>query len=398
MEQPAYVLTVEGDPRPYRIGGRGLRVGREPGGDVVLADTQASRRHLFVWVQDGQVYLRDEDSTNGTWIGERRVTGVEPIGPGEVIRVGSTHLRVGVGPAPASGPQASLDVLVAAGVVVLLVVGGIAVLSRSGPQPRAGVPVAATTLPATQADARRAPTAAAVTGASTATTAHAPPPSSQGQDLLRAAQEATVLLIVPLGSSDEASFGSGSIVDSSGLILTNFHVAGDVETGQVYNPAGRALVAVTRLSDGAAELRYQARLEEWDAGLDVAVLRIDADADGNPLRVPLALPVVRPGDSGALQFAERIYILGYPGVGGASLTVTVGSVSGFVVEGGRRTWIKTDAEISRGNSGGLAVNEQGELIGIPTWGNLDVEAGETLGKLGYIRPISWVLPLIERAR
>jgi S1-C subfamily serine protease len=65
-------------------------------------------------------------------------------------------------------------------------------------------------------------------------------------------------------------------------------------------------------------------------------------------------------------------------------------------EAGRpRGWIKTDAEINPGNSGGMAINERGELIGVPT---IVVSGREVTGKIGVIRPINLAYPLIDRVR
>ncbi len=75
------------------------------------------------------------------------------------------------------------------------------------------------------------------------------------------------------------------------------------------------------------------------------------------------------GDSDALELGDTLSIFGYPGIGGETVTFTAGSVAGFTAQQGlrdRRAWIKTDATIAGGNSGGTAVNEDGELVGVPT--------------------------------
>jgi S1-C subfamily serine protease len=77
--------------------------------------------------------------------------------------------------------------------------------------------------------------------------------------------------------------------------------------------------------------------------------------------------------------------------------VTRGTVSGFLGKDGAagRFWIKTDAAIAHGNSGGTAIDEGGHLVGIPTAvfpGQADI--GE---KVGLIRPVELARPLITRA-
>jgi hypothetical protein len=106
-----------------------------------------------------------------------------------------------------------------------------------------------------------------------------------------------------------------------------------------------------------------------DYELDLAVIKIVSDLDGKPIDTKqLALDHVLAGDSDLLELGDLIRILGYPGIGGETITFTEGSVSGFTrvrgVDG--RAWIKTDATIAGGNSGGLAANADGQIIGVPT--------------------------------
>jgi S1-C subfamily serine protease len=102
------------------------------------------------------------------------------------------------------------------------------------------------------------------------------------------------------------------------------------------------------------------------------------------------------GDSDTIQIGDTLSVLGFPGLGGETVTLTRGTVSGFHGEAGlTRAWVKTDTEINRGNSGGMALNDAGELIGIPTFVGTDVYV---TGKLGYIRPVNLARSLIELAR
>ncbi len=155
--------------------------------------------------------------------------------------------------------------------------------------------------------------------------------------------------------------GSGTFIASDGLILTNGHV---VDTRS--NEYEQLAVATTDRTDEPAELAYLAEIVAVDYALDLAVIQIVSDLDGG--RVSDKFPYVAIGDSDEIEIGEEVRILGYPGIGGDTITFTKGSVSGFTAERsvGGRAWIKTDATIAGGNSGGLAVNAAGELIGVPT--------------------------------
>ena len=180
------------------------------------------------------------------------------------------------------------------------------------------------------------------------------------------------------GSFDVVWSGSGSIIRSDGLILTNGHVVDDRLSE--YEFLG---VALTGRTDEPPELEYRAEIASADYALDLAVIRIVADMDGNP--VDVNLPAIAVGDSDQVEIGDHVRVLGYPGIGGETITFTEGAISGFTseraVEG--RAWIKTDATIAGGNSGGMAVNAAGQLIGVPT----RASAGETRGDIVDCRPV-----------
>jgi S1-C subfamily serine protease len=210
--------------------------------------------------------------------------------------------------------------------------------------------------------------------------------------------------------------GSGSLISADGLILTNAHVVDD--RGGEFSDLG---VAVLLQADQPPELMYLAEVAAVDYALDLAVLRLVSDLEGNPIQVDL--PFVQLGDSDAVAIGEGLKILGYPGIGGDTITFTEGVVSGFTsernVEG--RAWIKTDATIAGGNSGGMAANAEGELVGIPTQASSGAEDSEIVdcrliadtngdgriddrdtcvpigGFINGLRPINLAFPLIEAA-
>ena len=162
--------------------------------------------------------------------------------------------------------------------------------------------------------------------------------------------------------------GSGTIVDPGGLILTNCHVVNPRAMGMPAPPADRLAIAITQRSDEPPALTYFAEIVAQSPALDLAVVRIVAGLDGRPVS-DLRLPFVPLGDSDALELGDDLSIFGYPGIGGETVTFTSGSVSGFSAEPGikdRRGWIKTDATIAGGNSGGTAINQNGVLVGVPT--------------------------------
>jgi S1-C subfamily serine protease len=225
--------------------------------------------------------------------------------------------------------------------------------------------------------------------------------------------------------------GSGTIVSSAGLILTNNHLitpagindklaelelqlASEGKEADLEVESEHLMVAI---SDGRhlPEPRYLAWVAASDPDLDLAVLRIDSGAQGEALaEEPLDLPYLPLGDSDALNLGDAIHIFGFPAIGAGSLTYTSGVVSGFLFEEeiDGTAWINTDAVTSGGNSGGSAINSAAELIGVPTSGSsLDCRAGDTNrdgvigpddvgcvptgGSLTQLRPINLALPLLE---
>ena len=148
----------------------------------------------------------------------------------------------------------------------------------------------------------------------------------------------TVVQIVALrqrfvGNLAPAWIGSGTIVDSSGLVLTNCHVVNPRAMGMPSPPADRLAIAITQRSDEPPALTYFAEIAAQSPELDLAVLRIAAELDGGPVS-DQNLPAVPVGDSDALQLGDTLSIFGYPGIGGETVTITRGSVSGFSKEPG----------------------------------------------------------------
>jgi hypothetical protein len=200
---------------------------------------------------------------------------------------------------------------------------------------------------------------------------------------------ATVQVIVADENGNPFSSGSGTVLDAEqGYILTNFHVLGDTETGDLFNEEGLAIIGVNPPNLRSVPVfKYYARMIHGDPEIDLALLQVVSPFDNPTGRLPsnLGLTAAPRGESGALLIGDPIYVLGFPGLGGDTITFTSGTVSGYLDEDkdGTEEWIKTDAEVNHGNSGGLAVDDRGAFIGVPSAGFTDAEAA---GKISLIRP------------
>ena len=213
--------------------------------------------------------------------------------------------------------------------------------------------------------------------------------SAVDRTALQRALKSTVLILVPDNAGDLYGTGSGTIMDADkGLILTNFHVMGDPDTGELYNDDGFAGIGVMPTDlRGAPVLRYAAKMISHDPQYDLAILQITGLLDDSRAALPtnLGLTTLPRGDSENLLPGDRLAVIGYPGLGGATVTYTEGVVSGFLDEDsdGEFEWIKTDTEVNPGNSGGLAIDSEGNFIGVPTAG---YSRSDVAGKISLVRP------------
>ncbi len=160
--------------------------------------------------------------------------------------------------------------------------------------------------------------------------------------------------------------GSGTLVSADGLILTNAHNAVESDVCQ----ADRVVVSLTLRLDEPPVPTYLADVLDFSAGLDLAVLKITRYLDGRIVEAgTLQLPFVEIGDSNRVNIDDTILIAGYPDIGNSAVdTIPDATMSGFTAEArvGSRAWLRTNAPIPGGMSGGGAYDSEGRLIGIPT--------------------------------
>jgi S1-C subfamily serine protease len=185
--------------------------------------------------------------------------------------------------------------------------------------------------------------------------------------------------------------GSGVIVGADGSILTNHHVLDRDET-KLHDlfVIGR-FVAIDQPPRLVCAGHPSASKLQPD--VDLALLKCDMDLDGRPWS-PAAGGPIWPALVGAprtdLSPGQRLWVLGYPDVGGGSLTILQGLVEGFTSEDGTlgKDYIKTDAALSHGNSGGPVVDDAGDLVGIATAQRRRIGNNGTMIKDGLVRPLA----------
>lgn|GEM_PF-5067263 len=212
----------------------------------------------------------------------------------------------------------------------------------------------------------------------------------RGFDVEHAARSVVVVYAPDCGWA-----GSGSIISADGLVLTNSHVATD-EGADVCS----LRVGLTDSYDAEPSDWYPAEVVVDDVDVDIAVIRV-LDQDGGALHFTGRDPI--PINTATPQLGDVIQTLGYPGLGGNTMTFTSGDYAGIDTSFGS-DFYKTTASLNHGVSGGAAFNGTFALIGIPTAGRgLEVvcegQDCSTLGdSIGLIRPIRYAVPLIEQAK
>lgn len=175
--------------------------------------------------------------------------------------------------------------------------------------------------------------------------------------------------------------GTGMIVTSDGLIMTNRHVVDNTTANYT---------VITH--DGKS---YAAKVISRDTNNDVAFIRISATN----------LPTVELGDSGGIKVGQRVVAIGNA-LGQFQNTVTDGIISGMsrgITAGDSsglpgsteqlQNLLQTDAAINPGNSGGPLVNLDGQVVGINT-----AVAGSGAQNIGFAIPINEAKPLIASVK
>ena len=273
-------LSIDGEDFTF-LPGTEITIGRDPACLLVVAErhTLVSRRHLHIAHRDDYWWITDY-SSKGTYINGRRASKPYKAEGAFLVNLGDgeagTPLKVIAPGEHKPSHMPNIRFLAAIGLLAILaaVLGYIAFGPTEEPDQAAVIPrvanpaIGAETMPTQQ-------TAAA------------------NLDL---AKKSTVLLL-----SGDGGLGSGFFVTDN-LIVTNQHVAVLAE---------ELFVAVSRTSDEPAQIEFRAETLELHPYLDIAVLKITTDNDGNPV-TSSGLPSARLGTSADLTLGDAVYNTGFP--------------------------------------------------------------------------------------
>ncbi len=175
--------------------------------------------------------------------------------------------------------------------------------------------------------------------------------------------------------------GTGSLVDKGRrLILTNYHVVGDVKNATVFFPVFEGKKAISDrkyYQERSGKLGIPGEVIEIDKQADLVLIRVDRVPDGVP-ELPLASESPDPG--------QTVHSIGNPGKSGALWVYTPGKVRQVY----SKKWkakidekntisfeakvIETDSPTNPGDSGGPLVNDKGELVGVTQGAALDAQS------------------------
>jgi serine protease Do len=168
------------------------------------------------------------------------------------------------------------------------------------------------------------------------------------------------------------TYGSGFVIDPTGIIVTNRHVIDGALSIKVIFDNGEQLKGELV---GAAPM------------LDIAVVKVHAD---HPL------PALKWGDSNALRVGDSVLTIGNPL--GLGMSVSAGIVSALnrnIEDTLYDNYIQTDSAINHGNSGGPMVDLNGEVVGVDTALYNPDEAGGFIG-IGFAIPAEFARVVVDR--
>lgn len=210
---------------------------------------------------------------------------------------------------------------------------------------------------------------------------------------LRDSELSIMQVLVPDPLAGISTKGSGVIVDDDGLVLTNQHVISGLGPSPAARREGLVFLGRTTSARSPVSDWYIGVLLVEDSTRDLAVLRILVRADGGAVSGMSfrAMPV---DESDTLDLGRALVGLGYPTLGGDTITLTRGTMAGFVTDTNGVRLGKTDSQLLPGASGGAVLTDEGRLVGVITGAFSD---RSTQGRLSFFVIASETSGIIHQA-
>ncbi|HTU22844.1 MAG TPA: trypsin-like peptidase domain-containing protein [Gemmataceae bacterium] len=207
-----------------------------------------------------------------------------------------------------------------------------------------------------------------------------PVPAEMATDVVKKVKQSTVYLRVTEHNGEVAQ-GSGFCALERGIVITNAHVVGMLESD---NPPRGVEVVIN--SGESGETKLAGTLLGIDRVNDLAVLRLP----GDPSRLPPPLPVASAAE---LTETQKVYIFGFPFGAqlGKAITISPSSVSSFRKENGVLKAVQVNGGMSPGNSGGPVADARGAVVGV----SVAVIRGT---QINFAVPADFIRPLVARGK
>lgn len=306
-----------------------IRYGRSEDSPLRISDSSVSLRHASLEWVDGSWFIEDLQSTNGTFVNGERVSRSLVVN-GDIVFLGQLKLVFqdaelkpprqensipsSIG-ANSSSTSSSNRLVIMASLFVALLVVGFAIQGRSW--------------------------------FNSGNTANA--------------TKATVFIVASNSSGEDCWSGSGFVVGDGSMVVTNAHVAAPgSKDSYLEKQCTNLKVGYTTDDRKAPSIFRVARVLEISESEDLALLEIS-----EPLKGIESLEL----QNARLAIGDSLTVYGYPALGGETITVSNGVVSGFDSSEGSEL-IKISAVINSGNSGGPVIGKDNKVIGVASAANL----------------------------
>jgi S1-C subfamily serine protease len=305
-----------------------VRYGRSAESPIQISDSSVSLRHVSLEWVDGSWFIEDLQSTNGTFVNGERVSRSLVVN-GDIVYLGQFKLTFQDGELKLPGQENS-------------------------------TPFFATTNKSNASSSKRLVLAASlfvgllVLGF-----------AAQGRSWFKSgstanATEATVLIVVSNSSGEDCWSGSGFVVGDGSMVVTNAHVAAPgSKDSYLEKQCTNLKVGYTTDDRKAPSIFRNAQVLEISEREDLALLKVN-----DPLKGVKSLEL----QNAQLSIGDSLTVFGYPALGGETITVSNGVVSGFDSSGGSEL-IKISAVINSGNSGGPVIDRDNKVIGVASAAN-----------------------------